>query len=153
MEQTGKVISTDEKYAIVEVSRTSACSSCHSKNSCGASVFAACEKSEKSTLRVNNSCNAKAGDIVRLTTSSSLSLGVAFCVFILPIVIGFLSYYVTTLLSKSTTMPYIISVAVFVVSFFGLFFGIDKILSKKVNVNICEILEASVNNKPGEKME
>ncbi len=146
MEQTGKVISTEEKIAVVEVVRNSACSSCHSKNSCAAGVLTGCGKSEKSILRANNLCNAKAGDTVRLTTSSILSLGVAFCVFILPIVIGFLSYFTINLLSASDSLPYIISVSFFIASFFGLFFGLDKYLSKKVNVNISEILNTYGDN-------
>lgn len=147
MEQTGKVISTEEKIAIVEVVRNSACSSCHSKDSCAAGVITGCGKSEKSTLRANNLCGAKVGDTVLLTTSTALSLGVAFCVFILPIAIGFLSYFVTTLLSTNTVLPYIVSVSLFVVSFFSFFFGLNKFLSSKINVNISEVLSIYSDNQ------
>ena len=146
MEQTGKVISISGNIAVVEVVRNSACSSCHSKDSCGASVIAGCGKSKKSTLCANNLSGACVGDVVRLTTSSSLSLGVAFCVFILPIVIGFMSYYITTLLTDGNTLPYIVSVCLFVASFFGMFFGFDKFLSKRINVNISEILKSYGDN-------
>ncbi len=147
MIQFGKVISASGDTAMVEIIRESACSGCHNKDSCGASVVAGCGKAEKVTVKANNLSGAVPGDRVELTSNSSKAIGIAFCVFILPLLIGFVSYYIFNLIFSDVYLPYIVAVLACAFSFFVLFFGIDRILSKTINVDITGI----VNEKGGEQ--
>jgi len=139
MEQRGKVISVDGTYATVELVRESACSTCHHKDSCGAGIMAGCAKSESVTVKANNLCDAKVGDSVVLSSDSARTLGVAFSVFILPLILTFLAYIVSDRLCEKTVITAIITAVVFFVSFFGLFFGVNKLLQGKVSINVTSV--------------
>ncbi len=136
----GKVISADGNTAVVEIIRESACSSCHSKDSCAAGAIAGCGRAEKVNVTANNLCGAVPGDDVELTSASGKTVGIAFCVFVLPLLIGFGSYFIFESIFPDEALAYVISASAFVLSFFVLFFGIDKALSKKINVDITDII-------------
>lgn len=141
MIQKGKVISCDGNIATVEILRESACSGCHNRDTCGTGAIASCTKAEKVTVAANNLCGAKAGDDVVLESDNLRSIAIAFCVFILPIIIAFASYFLSAYLFDGKVLPYIVAGVLFAVSFFGFFFGIDKKLSKKISVNITRVTE------------
>lgn len=141
MIQKGKVVSCDGNIATVEILRESACSGCHNRDTCGTGAIASCTKAEKVTVSANNLCGAKTGDSVVLESDNLRSIGIAFCVFLLPIIIGFVSYYLATYLFSGKALPYIVAGVLFAVSFFGFFFGIDRRLSKKISVNITRVTE------------
>lgn len=145
MEQRGKVISKDGNIATVELVRESACSSCHHRDSCGAGIIAGCSKSESVTVRANNLCGADVGDSVVLNSASSKILGIAFCVFVLPLILTFLTYLVCDAFGMRTFITAIVSACVFVISFFTLFFGMNKSLEGKVTVNITGIIDEKYN--------
>ena len=141
MIQQGKVLSVDGELATVEIIRESACSSCHNKDSCGAGVIAGCSKSEKVEVLARNKACAEVGQRVTLSSHSGKTIGIAFCVFVLPILVAFLCYYLGITIIASEKTAIIIAVSVFFVSFFSVFFGFDKMLSKKINVEITDIIE------------
>ncbi len=141
MEQKGKVISVEDSFATVELVRESACSSCHHKDSCGAGVMAGCAKSQSVTVKANNLCNAQVGDNVVLNSDSAKTLGMAFCVFILPLILTFAAYLICDRLGVGTVIVATVSAIVFFVSFFALFFGFNKYLTGKVNINITNIID------------
>ncbi len=141
MIQKGKVISCDGDTANVEILRESACSGCHNRASCGTGAVMSCIKAEKVTVQANNLCGAVPGDSVELESDNLRSIGVAFCVFVLPILIGLGAYYLSRLFFANAAISYAASGILFVVSFFGFFFGIDRKLSKKITVNITRVTE------------
>ncbi len=141
MVQQGKVLSVDGELATVEIIRESACSSCHNKASCGAGVIAGCSKRERVEVLARNKVLAEVGQTVRLTSDSGKTIGIAFCVFVLPILIAFICYFLGLTFTTNEKTAIIIAAAVFFVSFFALFFGFDRLLSKKINVEITDIIE------------
>ena len=141
MVQQGRVLSVDGEVATVEIIRESACSSCHNKDSCGAGVIAGCSKRERVEVLARNKALAEVGQTVRLTSDSGKTIGIAFCVFVLPILIAFICYYLGLTFTTNEKTAIIISAVVFFVSFFTLFFGFDRLLSKKINVEITDIIE------------
>lgn len=144
MEQKGKVISTEEGIATVELVRESACSSCHHKDSCGAGIMAGCAKSESVTVKANNLCGAAVGDSVVLSSDSARTLGVAFCVFVLPLILTFAAYLICCTAGASVSVNAIASIIVFFVSFFALFFGFNRYLTGKVNINITAVVNNDI---------
>ena len=141
MEQRGKVISIEGEIATVELVRESACSSCHHKDSCGAGIIAGCSKSEVVTVKANNLCGALVGDSGVLNSDSAKTLGIAFCVFVLPLILTFVSYLICNALCDKIAFVAIVSAVVFVISFFSLFFGFNRLLCGKVNINITDIAD------------
>lgn len=140
MEQRGKVVAVEKDFATVELVRESACSSCHHKDSCGAGVIAGCSKSESVSVKANNLCGAVVGDSVILKSDSAKTLGIAFCVFVLPLILTFFAYIVCDSLFHNNTITAVASVIVFFISFFGLFFAFNKLLTGKVSINIVNVL-------------
>ncbi len=141
MVQKGKVISTEGSYATVELVRNSACSSCHHKDSCGAGIIAGCGKSEIVTVKANNLCGADVGDSVVLNSDSAKTLGVAFCVFVLPLIVTFAVYLVCAKLFPGAWITVAAPIVTFFVSFFVFFFGFNKLLTDKVTINITDITD------------
>ncbi len=140
MIQRGKVISVDGDTATVEIIRESACSGCHNRASCGAGAVISCTKAEKVVITANNLCMAQPGDSVELTSDNLRSIAIAFCVFVLPILIGFGAYFVSRYFVPNKAVSYAVAGVLFVASFFGFFFGMDKHLSKKINVDITRVI-------------
>lgn len=140
MIQQGRVLSVEKDYAIVEIIRESACSSCHNKDSCGASVMAGCAKKERVEVKALNSVNAEPGQLVELSSDSAKTLGIAFCVFVLPLILAMLGYYIAGIFLQSSAMRIVSAFGVLIVAFFGLFFGFDRILKGRVNVEITSVI-------------
>lgn len=141
MIQQGMVLSVEGELATVEIIRESACSSCHNKASCGAGVIAGCSKSERVEVQARNKVGAEVGQKVMLTSDTGKTVGIAFCVFVLPIIVAFICYFVGLHIALNEKTAIVIAAAVFFVSFFALFFGFDRLLSKKINVEITDIIE------------
>lgn len=143
MVQTGKVLSCDGDLCEVEIIRESACSSCHSRSSCTASAMAGCAKFEKVVVKAKNTVGARCGETVELTSDSAGMLGIAFCVFILPIITAIAAYFTASVITDKVSICYIIATVFFTIAFFGLFFGFDRRLSKSINVEVSSVLEKS----------
>ena len=152
MTQTGYVLSNaDDGTASVEVVRGSACSACHQRESCGAGVIGSCARCEKVVVKAYNTCNAAPGDRVEIASSSAKTLLIAFCVFVLPLVLAFTTYALAARLIPSDIIPYLIAAVFFVVSLFALFFGINARLSKTVTLRVTRVLPKDVtDNASGE---
>lgn len=141
MVQQGKVLSVEGELATVEIIRESACSSCHNKDSCGAGAVAGCAKSERVQVKALNTARAVAGQTVMLTSDSKKTIGIAFCVFVLPIILAFAAYFICMALGALQTSAAVIAVVVFFIALFGFFFGLDRLLSKRINVEITDVIE------------
>ncbi len=137
----GKVIAVEGKNALIRVIRKSACDACEGKAACEGSLIGECSKSAEVTVLAGNAVGAEIGDEVEYTSSTAMTLGIAFTVFIVPLLVGFVSYFVTdALCGENLIMPYAVSFVLFVLSCLGLFFGIDRALRGKIKTNVSKIL-------------
>jgi sigma-E factor negative regulatory protein RseC len=80
---------------IVEVARTSACSSCSLKGGCGVS-----SESPNNSYKVDNDINAKIGDSIIISIEQKTLYKSAFLVYILPIILMLLTSYIIQLIFK-----------------------------------------------------
>ncbi len=142
MEQKGKIISCSGDISKVLVVRSTACNSCHRKDSCNEAMFLGCADS-KVEIEANNLCNAQIGDSVELYSSSAKSLFYAFLCFVLPIILAFLAYFVAFSLNIGEIQRYTSAIVAFFVSFFVLFFFSNRKMSGKISVNIVKVLESN----------
>ncbi len=93
MTQNGKVKELSGELARVVVMRQSACDGCKQKNLC-AGINSGCSDGKPIEALVKNTVGAKVGDEVVLESSSRFVLGMAFCVFVLPIIVAFAVYVI-----------------------------------------------------------
>ena len=91
MREIGRVIESDERYALVEVRRKSACEGCH-KGAEGCDACSLFIADAKHCVSAENPLHAKVGDRVLLEATSSRMLWYAFLVFILPLIIAGVFY-------------------------------------------------------------
>ena len=140
----GKVIAVDGGNALIRVIRKSACDACEGKAACEGSLVGECSKSVEVTVLAGNEIGAGVGDEVEYTSSTAMTLGIAFTVFIIPLLVGFVSYFATDALCPEGDlfMPYAVSFLLFVLSCAGLFFGIDHALKGKIKTHVSKILNS-----------
>ncbi len=126
MTQEAKVISVCGNTAKVLVMRRSACEGCKQKNICHGG---SCAEEKPIEATADNCVGAKVGDIVELSTNSSIILGVSFCVFVLPIIIAIIAYCVSDIFIND--MSWIVAICSFICSclLFVIFFN-NKFKSK-----------------------
>lgn len=86
MLQRAKVIETRGKWAVVDVYRSSACG-----ENCGGSCDV-CKTAHAVRAEAENTIGARAGDIVELESESGKVLGLAFVLYILPLIIAVAAY-------------------------------------------------------------
>ncbi len=142
MTNNGTVIALDGENALIKVKRISACDACEGKAACEGSLVGECAKSTEVTFLARNEAGAKVGDRVEFCSSTAMTLGIAVAVFILPLVVGFSSYFIAEkLCTGSVFAPYGVSLAFFALSFVCLFFGIDRYLKGKIKVRVTKILD------------
>ncbi len=142
MKNTGKVISTNGGFATISVVRRSACESCKQKAVCGTGAHGC----EHVVSLAKNTVGAKPGDTVEIISDSSLILGISFCVFVLPIILSFVSYFVTRYFTDNNTVCYIVCATVFILSALIISFSLNKRLSKSTNIEITKILGEDPEN-------
>lgn len=141
------VVETEGKIAIIEVSRSSMCEGCHKMSGDGGCA-GHCEISglvagNGKTLRTRalNTVGAAVGDKVQVETDSGRVIGYAALVFILPIVVCALFYYLGNLLFQGMTGAVLSAVLGFALSFVGIAI-FDRIKRKKLpDIRIADIIE------------
>jgi sigma-E factor negative regulatory protein RseC len=92
MEERGVIIALEDKYAWVETSLKSSCSHC-TTTSCGTGALAAHFNQRATSIRVENSFNAKPGDKVVIGLDENSVLLASVLVYILPLLTLFLGGY------------------------------------------------------------
>lgn len=134
MRQTGTVTGTKGEFATVEIMRTSACAGCSKQEGC-----IACKK--KITARAYNPIKAKEGDRVVLESRSSQVLLYALLVFILPLVLCGLSFFLLGFLKIGNLLRFIISACIFVLIYVIIYLIADKRGDVQKSVEIVEIVK------------
>lgn len=138
MEQTGFVLETKDKKALVRVKRATACGeNCADCNLCG---------DKKIDRWVINEAGAKRGDTVLLFTKSSSVLLMAFTAYIVPIIVAVAACIILTKCNVPQAAVDFISIGVLILSVFivakaGLFRG------EKYKSRIVEIVSAECKDE------
>lgn len=144
MNAIGKVVKTEGKRAVVVSQRSSACASCHNCEAhgmCHAELVFGNQNEDVSVVAVNDAC-AKIGDTVVLETSTGKTLGVMLFIFVLPVVLTLVLYY---LLNNVFVFGENYQPIILVLSFICLFFVSSFIANSYVNehssTHIVRVLE------------
>lgn len=149
-------VKSGKNIAVVETSRSSACDGCSKKDcgeSCGMSnMFAVSRRGGSSkimTASADNEIGAKIGDTVEIETDSKTVLSYAAIVFLFPIAMGLILYFLGTLISQSDIVPYIMSLAGFIAAFAVIYFTAERRSKNKTDIRIVNIISADSieNNK------
>jgi len=147
MQQRAVVVETDGKVAVIEVSRTSMCEGCHKLSGDGG-CGGHCEitglvagNGKTMTARAQNSIGAVVGDKVEVESDSGRVIWYAALVFILPIIVCGLFYYIGNVLF-SAMLPAVLSAVVgFALSFYCIAVFDKKKKNKLPDIKITKIIE------------
>ncbi len=140
MRQTAWVKEVNGNVATVEVTRSSACEGCKSKEDGTCSACSLLGSGKKASARADNSIGAKVGDRVEVETPSQKVILYAAVIFLMPIVLGLLGFLLGSLISQSQAVRYGISLAGFVAAFVIAYFVFDKKAAKRTDVKIIRII-------------
>ena len=138
MKKIGLVKEVNADHAIVSVSRKSACEGCHANvdGSCSACITFS---NKEAVCKAENSIGASVGDRVEVETSSATIILYAAAVFIFPIVLAIIGYFLFSLM-KFEAAPYIGALAGFVIAFAVVWLTLSKTAEKRLDVKITRIL-------------
>ena len=132
MRQRATVMETDGDAATVLVMRSTMCEGCEKSGGCGGhcAVSGIAGDSRPMTAKAVNVIGARVGDVVEVESDGGVVLGAAALVFLLPIAVCFLFFFIGSRLF-GTEAAGIVSAAVgFVLTFVGI--GIaDRRLAKR----------------------
>lgn len=136
MRENAIVESVHGQYAYVTVKRATACG--YSCATCSAQC-----KNKNNSIEVENNMGARAGEHVVIEMKTSRVLKSAFAVYILPLIILFLTYFIADFLGYGEKICVLCSLAAFFVTFIVLHF-IDKRIKSSLAGAIVEINQTSV---------
>ena len=141
----GRVVAVSGEYATVEVDRKSACEGCHKNTGADGCVVCAIGGNQKITLRARNIADAATGDIVTLSTKTRRVLGYALLVFIMPLLIAAVGYWLGTAFFSGEHTGLALGALGVVLSFGGLW-----LYSKRVEARCdAEIIAVVRRGEPG----
>ena len=120
---------------ILSVKRECACSG---KDNCNAKCFTL--QSETIEVMTDNTIGAKPGDFVEVEGKTSAILLYAAVVFILPVFMGLLLYFIAQVFTKNIILPYIVSGTGFILSVVFLYYFLNNIAKSRNDFKITRIL-------------
>ncbi len=128
---TVKEIQTDK--ALLLVKRQSMCEGCHKESSCSSC-------SQVLEIEVDNTLFAEVGDTVEIETPGGSVIGVAALIFLLPLLLAFVAYFVIRLFSDETLYAIIAALAAPTLGYIGIAVGVRK-SKKTLAVSMSRIIE------------
>ena len=141
METKAIVISVDGEYAVVETDRKSACDGCHQqKDGRGCAMCTLMGDKTSMQSRARNPLGAKPGDVVLLETPSARVLGYGALVFLMPLGLGLLFYFLGGLLSFGAAGQAVAAACGFVGTFVLLWLYSRHVIARRCDVTITRIL-------------
>ena len=140
MRVKAKVKQVEEKYALVESERLSACEGCH-KHAEGCSVCSLMGSNKIISAKAKNSVGAEVGDTVEIETETKTVLFYAMLVFILPVAVMLVLYGGASMASVPEALCYVLAFGGFVLTFAGLGLYSRLRVSKKYDAQIIRIIE------------
>lgn len=143
MNTFGKVVALNKADAIVEIKRNSPCASCHNCEAKGAchTELVLSENNGVILISVENSVGAVIGDKVSVVSTTGGVLFASFVSFIFPIIISFITYFLSSEFTDNIAVNTVISVAVFVVSFFSCVSIMNVYVKKHITFRIEKIIK------------
>ena len=122
MRQRAVVIKTEGKLAEIEVSRSSMCDGCQKNGGCShhCELSGLVANSGKMRTTAQNKIGAEPGDTVEVETESTKVLGYAALVFMMPIFVCAVFYFIADAVCSSEAPALIAAAAGFVLSFLGI---------------------------------
>ncbi len=139
MQQIGIVREVFDDYALVEVSRKSACEGCHANVDGGCSACVSFGN-KAAVSRADNSLGARVGERVIIETASKTVLLYAAAVFLFPLILGVIGYFAGGLLSF-TAASYLGALIGFMAAFIIVWATLNRTAKKRLDVKIIRILE------------
>lgn len=138
MQQIGIVREVFDDYALVEVSRKSACENCHANVDGGCSACVAFGN-KAAVSKADNSIGAKVGERVIIETASKTVLLYAAAVFLFPLLLGVVGYFIGGLFSFAAA-PYLGALVGFAAAFIIVWATLNRTAKKRLDVKIVRIL-------------
>jgi len=141
METKATVIATEGKYAIVETKRKSACDGCHKQKE-GSSCAMCTLMGDKAELRTraNNPIGARVGDEVMIESPSARVLAYGALVFLMPLLLGLLVYFLCTLVSSSEPFRLCGAILAFGGAYVFLWLYSRRVIARRCDVTVTRIL-------------
>lgn len=143
MRQRAVVIKTEGKLAEIEVSRSTMCDGCQKNGGCAhhCELSGIVANSGKMRTTAQNTIGAKPGDTVKVETESTKVLGYAALVFVMPILVCAVFYFLADAVFSSETYALIAAAAGFVLSFLGISFFDRSKKESGLDIQIVEIVK------------
>lgn len=151
MTRNAIVVETTPDYAVVEVTRESACAGCHNSDNCSICKIGLTDHAEMRS-KAANPLGAREGDTVQIETDSATILHYSAAVFLLPLALGAAGYIIGYIADFDIMIRYIISLIGFAAAFVILKIFLEKRAAKRLDVRITQIIarKAAPEGKNGE---
>ena len=133
------VVETTPDYAVVEVTRESACAGCHNSDNCSICKIGLTDHAEMRS-KAANPLGAREGDTVQIETDSATILHYSAAVFLLPLALGAAGYIIGYIADFDIMIRYIISLIGFAAAFVILKIFLEKRAAKRLDVRITQII-------------
>lgn len=139
MTRNAIVVETTPDYAVVEVTRESACAGCHNSDNCSICKIGLTDHAEMRS-KAANPLGAREGDTVQIETDSATILHYSAAVFLLPLALGAAGYIIGYIADFDIMIRYIISLIGFAAAFVILKIFLEKRAAKRLDVRITQII-------------
>ena len=139
MTRNAIVVETTPDYAVVEVTRESACAGCHNSDNCSICKIGLTDHAEMRS-KAANPLGAREGDTVQIETDSVTILHYSAAVFLLPLALGAAGYIIGYIADFDIMIRYIISLIGFAAAFVILKIFLEKRAAKRLDVRITQII-------------
>ena len=139
MTRNAIVVETTPDYAVVEVTRESACAGCHNSDNCSICKIGLTDHAEMRS-KAANPLGAREGDTVQIETDSATILRYSAAVFLLPLALGAAGYIIGYIADFDIMIRYIISLIGFAAAFVILKIFLEKRAAKRLDVRIAQII-------------
>ncbi len=139
MTRNAIVVETTPDYAVVEVTRESACAGCHNSDNCSICRIGLTDHAEMRS-KAANPLGAREGDTVQIETDSATVLHYSAAVFLLPLALGAAGYIIGYIADFDIMIRYIISLIGFAAAFVILKIFLEKRAAKRLDVRITQII-------------
>ena len=151
MTKNAIVVETAPDYAVVEVTRESACAGCYNSEGCTVCKLGLTDRAEMRS-KAANPVGARVGDTVQIETDSATILHYSAAVFLLPLALGAAGYIVGYVADLDMMIRYLISLIGFAAAFVILKIFLEKRAANRLDVRITQIIsrKAAPEEKYGE---
>lgn len=151
MRVKAKIIAIDGQYATVLCDRKSACEGCHKLSDGGeCSVCSLMGSGRSMQTKAYNAVGAAVGDTVELETASSRVLSLAAMVFLLPVAVVILGYFLSGLFTDSDAWRYAFCALLLVLTFIGIRLYSEKVQKKRTDVTVVAVIDPDMQYEDNE---